>query len=140
MSAARLVAAALVVALLAAPSARAGSQLDAILSREPEPTPAAQTRDYENPDLFLALRAAIGALQDLGFALESADSERGLISASRLDTHALRLTVRLTAPDESTVTATVGTDYRNVPIADPRPAEAFFSAFGRALAPPAEID
>ncbi len=104
------------------------------------PAPPPQTRSYESDDVNRLQRLSIAALQDLGFALESADAESGVITASRLDTHPLRLTVTITAANESTINAAISADYSGAPISDPRPAEAFFSALARQLTPPPAID
>ena len=125
---------------LANPAARAANPFDARTpTHEPE-TLAPPSRDYESADLLGAQRLAIAALQDLGFALESADAETGTLSATRLDSFALRLTVTLTAASESTVTASVAADYEGTPISDGRPAEAFFTALASQLAPLPAID
>lgn len=119
--------------------ALAASPFDALL---PQPAPAAApaARDFASDDLTRTARLAIAALQDLGFALESADAATGTLVASRLDTHPLRLTVTLSARDSATVTAAVAADYAGLSISDPRPAEAFFAALTAQLEPPPAID
>jgi hypothetical protein len=125
---------------LALPAARAANPSDTrVPTREPEALPP-PSRDYETADVLTAQRRAIAALQDLGFALESADAETGTLTASRLDSFALRLTITLTAANESTVTASVAADYAGTPISDARPAEAFFTALASQLAPLSAID
>jgi hypothetical protein len=106
------------------------------------PAPAAPppTRDFASTDLTRTTRLAISALQDLGLALESADAATGTLVASRLDSHPLRLTITLSAPNDATVTATVLADYAGTPLSDPRPAEAFFAALAAQLDPPPAID
>jgi hypothetical protein len=120
---------------LSAPAARAASPSP----RAPE-APLVHTREFASDDLPRAQRLAIAALQDLGFALESADAALGNLIASRLDAHALRLTVTLSATDDATVSAAVSTDLAGLPLSDPRAAEAFFRAFAAQLSPPAAID
>jgi hypothetical protein len=139
---ARLAAAAVALALLGAPPAHAASPLENLFrSRRPAAAPPApQTRDFETPDLLRAQRLAIAALQDLGFALESADAEHGVLTASLLDTHALRLTITIAAATESTITASVSSDYAGNALSDPLPAESFFTAFAQQLSPPPAID
>jgi hypothetical protein len=137
MSRARALAAALALACaLGPPAARAASPEDAAPAA-PASLPA---REFACDDLARAQRLAIAALQDLGFAIESADAALGVVSASRLDAHALRLTVTLSASDGATVTASVATDYAGLPLADPRAAEAFFRAFAAQLSPPSALD
>jgi len=121
-------------------AAGAAEPVDArVRTREPAALPL-PSRDYASADLLAAQRLAIAALQDLGFALESADAETGTLTASRLDSFALRLTITLTAANESTVTASVAADYAGNPISDARPAEAFFTALAAQLAPLPAID
>jgi hypothetical protein len=107
---------------------------------QPPAPPPPVAREFASDDLPRAQRLAIGALQDLGFALESGDAALGVVSASRLDAHALRLTVTLSAGDGATVTAAVATDYAGRPLADPRAAEAFFRAFAAQLSPAPALD
>ena len=121
---------------LGAPAARAASPSPAL----PPEAPLVHTREFASDDLPRAQRLAIAALQDLGFALESADAALGNVTASRLDAHALRLTVTLSAASDTTVSAAVATDFAGLPLSDPRAAEAFFRAFAAQLSPPAAID
>lgn len=133
------VAGALAVALaslLGGPSARAASPFGS--ARAPEAPPP--SREFASDDLPRAQRLAIAALQDLGFALESADAERGTLSASRLDTHPLRLSITLRAASASTIAVSVATEYAGHPVADPRAAEAFFAALAAQLAPERALD
>jgi len=132
---------ALCVLALFAGGARADSTASAVASAAAtETAPPAHSRDFPAPDLAHAQRVAIATLQDLGFALESADAERGLLIASLLDTHPLRLAVSITAKDESTINATITADYAGSPIADPNPATTFLDAYAAALNPLPEID
>ncbi len=135
-----LAALALALASAALPlPARAASPFDALLQK-PAPAAAPATRDFASDDLLRTTRLAIAALQDLGFALESADATTGTIVASRLDTHPLRLTVTVSSPRADTVTAAVTADYAGLPVANPGPAEAFFAALTAQLEPPPAID
>jgi len=136
----RRVAGALALAIALTGTGHAESPFASLTREREAPTPAPIARDFSAPSLDVARRLAIAALQDLGFALEAANSEAGTISASRLDTHPLRLTVIVSAKDEASVTAAVTTDYATNPISDPRAAEAFFAAYASALRPPPEID
>ncbi|HEU4427604.1 MAG TPA: hypothetical protein VFT98_02525 [Myxococcota bacterium] len=119
-----------------ADSAAAGSPPAA----ETTPASLAVARDFPAPDLLHAQRVAIATLQDLGFALESADAERGVLIASLLDTHPLRLAVSITAKDDTTISASVTTDWAGASLASPEPVAAFFSAYEAALNPPPELD
>ncbi|MBM4385308.1 MAG: hypothetical protein FJ091_18300 [Deltaproteobacteria bacterium] len=136
----RRTAGALALTALLATHAHAESPFATLSRGRAANAPLPVTRDFAAPSLEVARRLAISALQDLGFALEAANSEAGTISASRLDAHPLRLTVTVGARDEATISAAVVTDHAGTPVADPRPAEAFFSAYAAALSPPPEID
>ena len=124
-------------AALAPASARAANPFESLLASQRREPPAPVSREFASDDLLRAQRLAIAALQDLGFALESADAERGTLVASRLDAYALRVTVTLRAANETAVSASVATDLGGAPIADPRAAEAFFAAFAAQLDQPA---
>jgi len=52
-----------------------------------------QTRAFETTDREKTLRAVISTLQDLGFVVDKADAKLGLVSATKLDSYALRITV-----------------------------------------------
>ena len=106
----------------------------------PLEAPPLLVREFAGDDLPRAQRLAIATLQDLGFALESADAALGTLTASRLDAHPLRLTIRLSAAGDATLSASVATDYAGRPLADPRAAEAFFSAFASQLSSPPALD
>ena len=132
-----LAGAALALSLITAAPARADSPF--ATTREPA-QPTQHKHDFATPDLPRARRLAIATLQDLGFALENADNETGTLIASRLDEHALRLTVTITSKSETEITATISTAYANTELADPAPANAFFTAYEAALSPPPEMD
>jgi len=139
MNAAPLVAScALALALCGA--ARADSADGSRAAAEPTPGSLAVAHEFAAPDLLHAQRIAIATLQDLGFALESADAERGVLIASLLDAHPLRLTVSITAKDDATISASVASDYAGASLANLGPATAFFSAYEAALNPPPELD
>jgi hypothetical protein len=121
-------------------AARADSAAGAPAPSAAQPAPSALSRDFSAPDLLHARRVAIATLQDLGFALEAADAERGLVIASLLDAHPLRLAVRVTAKDDATVSASVTSDWAGAALASPEPAAAFLSAYAAALNPPPELD
>jgi hypothetical protein len=131
-----VIAALAVAGALAAPSSsRAASPFGSLLRSRDSEAPVIATREFATEDLPRAQRLAIAALQDLGLALESVDAEHGTFVASRLDAHAVRLTVTLAANGEAKLLASVATDYAGAPVSDPRPAEAFFTAFAAQLEP-----
>jgi hypothetical protein len=125
----------LAVAVLAPLAAPAASPLEAPRRGREIETPAAVTRDFPIGDANRALRLAITALQDLGFALESADAERGGISASRLDVYPLRLTLAITAQDTGGVRISVTADYAGEPTSAGRAAETLLETIQDALNP-----
>ncbi len=126
----RTAALALALALVASQASRA--------SDAPEVAPP-PTREFAPTDLNDARRAAIATIQDLGFALESVDADTGDITASRLDTHPLRISITISQSTDASISATVKTFYADLPIQDPRVADAFFSAYADALAPPVDF-
>ena len=124
---------------LAIAGARASADTPSGALRAPPESAPTVARDFEVADLARAQRAAIATLQDLGFAIESADLAQGLVAGSRLDRHPLRLTVRLVATSESSISATVSCDYAGAPVANALPAEAFLAAYAVVLSPPVEF-
>lgn len=62
-----------------------------------------QTRQYDTLDKALSMRSVIATLQDLGFTIDQADTELGVISATRRDRNTMRMTVTVVQRGEEQV-------------------------------------
>lgn len=96
-----------------------------------------QSRTFELTDRLVALRGVMGVLQDLGFVIERANEELGLVTGAKfaepnyLDVVAITVTVR---PQEGgKFLVRVNAIYNNKPIEDPEVYQNFFAALERSL-------
>ena len=58
-----------------------------------------QSREYEVTDWIRVMRAVIATLQDLDFVIDEADSELGVITATRMSGYLLSATILVTEKD-----------------------------------------
>ncbi len=98
---------------------------------------AIQSRTFELSDRLVALRGVMAVLQDLGFVIERANEELGLVTGAKfaepnyLDVVAITVTVR---PQEGgKFLVRVNAIYNNKPIDDPEVYQNFFAALERSL-------
>ena len=98
---------------------------------------AIQSRTFEVADKLVALRGVMAVLQDLGFVIERANEELGLVTGAKfaepnyLDVVAITVTVR---PQEGgKFLVRVNAIYNNVPVDDPEVYQNFFAALERSL-------
>lgn len=94
---------------------------------------AVQTRAFDTTDRLLTLRNVIATLQDLGFVVDKADEDLGTVSATKLDTYSMRMTVtvRLRGTRQTAVRASA--QYNLVAVSDAKPYQQFFSALEKAM-------
>ena len=96
-----------------------------------------QTRTFDLTDRNAAIRGVIASLQDLGFIIERANENLGLVTAARFaepnyyDVVTVTVTVRQEAADKMSFRANA--IYNNKPIEDPKVYQNFFAALQRAL-------
>ena len=96
-----------------------------------------QTRTFDLTDRNAAIRSVIASLQDLGFIIERANENLGLVTAARFaepnyyDVVTVTVTVRQEAADKMSFRANA--IYNNKPIEDPKVYQNFFAALQRAL-------
>lgn len=96
-----------------------------------------QSRTFELSDRLVALRGVMSVLQDLGFVIERANDELGLVTGAKfaepnyLDVVAITVTVR---PQEGgKFLVRVNAIYNNKPIDDAEVYQNFFAALERSL-------
>jgi hypothetical protein len=91
-----------------------------------------QTRAFDTPDKQKVLRAVISTLQDLGFIIDRADSTLGSVSATKLDSYLLKITVTV-RPRGDQMLVRANAQYNVTPVEDPKPYQDFFNSLSKSL-------
>ena len=91
-----------------------------------------QTRAFDTADKQKVLRAVISTLQDLGFVIDRADSTLGSVSATKLDSYLLKITVSV-RPRGDQMLVRANAQYNVTPVEDPKPYQDFFNSLGKSL-------
>jgi len=94
---------------------------------------AIQTRMFETSELNRMVRTVIATLQDLGFVIDRADDELGLVSATKLDGYAMRMTVTIRSKENKQMIVRSSAQYNLVAVSDPKPYQQFFNALEQAI-------
>jgi hypothetical protein len=92
-----------------------------------------QSRRFETNDKNKALRTAMATLQDLGFVIDEADETLGSVSATKLNTYQLRMTVTVRPFSETEIVVRANAQYNLKAIEDPGPYQQFFEAYEKAM-------
>jgi hypothetical protein len=91
-----------------------------------------QTRAFDTADKQKVLRAVIATLQDLGFIIDRADATLGSVSATKLDSYLLKITVSV-RPRGNQMLVRANAQYNITPVEDPKPYQDFFSSLSKSL-------
>lgn len=94
---------------------------------------AISSRAFDTADRGVVLRASLAALQDLGFVIDRADDSLGVISATKLQGYAMRLTVTVRPRGPSQTVVRASGQYNQQEVADPESFQHFFRALEQAL-------
>jgi hypothetical protein len=100
-----------------------------------------QTREYQQLDRRSAMRSVIATLQDLGFVIDRAEYELGLLTATRYEErtgpragqHIVRVTVTVTERAEQRLSVRANARYGETAIEDPEAYQDFFAALDKSL-------
>jgi hypothetical protein len=92
-----------------------------------------QTRAFDTTDKETTLRTVMATLQDLGFVLDKADATLGTVSATKLSSYALRMTVTVRPRGETQLLVRANAQYNVKPVTDPEPYQQFFASLGKAM-------
>lgn len=92
-----------------------------------------QSRAFDTTDQNRTLRTVIATLQDLGFVIDKADSLLGSVSATKLDSYALRMTVSVRARGGTQLLVRANAQYNVRAVEDPQPYQQFFEALQKAM-------
>ena len=96
-----------------------------------------QSRTFDVADRTQAIRGVIAALQDLGFIIERANADLGLVTAARFaepryyDVMGVTVTVRPQGEGQMLIRANA--IYNNAPVTDPKGYQNFFATLERSM-------
>lgn len=94
---------------------------------------AVQTRAFDTTDKNLIIRTVIATLQDLGFVVDKADAQLGTVSATKLDTFVMRMTVTVRLRGTRQIAVRASAQYNLVAVSDAKPYQQFFAALEKAM-------
>ena len=94
---------------------------------------AYQSRIFDTTDKDKVLRAVISTLQDLGFVIDRADYELGVISATKLSVYQLKMTVSTRPRGKDQMSVRANAQFNIRPVEDPKPYQDFFASLGKSL-------
>jgi hypothetical protein len=92
-----------------------------------------QTRQYDTLDKALTMRSAVATLQDLGFTIDQADAELGVITATRYDQYTMRMTVTVVQRGNERVSVRANARIGENPVTDAETYQDFFAALDKAM-------
>ena len=92
-----------------------------------------QTRHYDTLDRQMTLRSVIATLQDLGFIVDAADPELGLVTGTRLHQYTMRMTVTVAQKSDDKVSVRANARIDETGITDPRTYQDFFVVLDKAM-------
>lgn len=79
------------------------------------------------------LRTIIATLQDLGFVVDKADYELGVVSATKLSGYALRMTVTVRDRGKKQTLVRANAEYNRTAVDDPTQYQQFFEALEKSM-------
>jgi hypothetical protein len=94
---------------------------------------AIQTRAFDTTDKTQMLRSVIATLQDLGFVVDKADENLGVVSGTKLAGYVLRMTVTVRPYGEKQMHVRATAQYGIRFVEDPEPYQQFFDALSKAV-------
>lgn len=92
-----------------------------------------QSRAFDTTDRKLTLRTILAALQDLGFVIDKADAELGMVSATKLDDDELRVSITVRLRGETQLMVRVNATHAYQSIQNPEPYQDFFTVLEKAM-------
>ena len=92
-----------------------------------------QTRAFDTTDKHKMMRTTIAVLQDLGFIIDKADEDLGLVTGTKLSGYRIRMTVIVQPRGEKQLAVRASGIYNNRAIEDPMPYQDFFIALEKGI-------
>jgi len=123
----------LLILLVVIPSCAPSAQQILASSESQVKLRAIQTRAFDTPDKTKTLRTVIATLQDLGFVVDKADENLGVVSGTKLAGYALRMTVTVRPYGETKVHVRASAHFGLRVVEDPEPYQQFFDALSKAM-------
>ncbi len=91
-----------------------------------------QSRQYDTLDKALTMRSVVATLQDLGFTIDQADSDLGVITATRHHQYTMRMTVTVVRRGEERVSVRANARIGENAVTDAETYQDFFVALDKA--------
>lgn len=131
----KIAAAAPLLALSASACAPLPSQHERILGSEQSQLALRQmqTRAFDTTDRAGMLRTIMATMQDLGFVIDKADEELGMVTGTKLHGYAIRLTATVRPRGRRQLLVRVNAQYNRYTIEQLEPYQQFFAALENAL-------
>jgi len=92
-----------------------------------------QSRHYDTLDKRGTLRSVVATLQDLGFVIDRADYELATISATKVQSYEIRMTVTVRQRESDKLTVRANARFNENPIEDPHAYQDFFTSLDKAM-------
>ena len=92
-----------------------------------------QSRTFETSNRIIVLRNVIATLQDLGFVIDKADAELGVVSATKLSRHTIKMTVIVRKKSDKLTLVRASARYNINAIEDPKTYQNFYTSLEKSL-------
>ncbi len=92
-----------------------------------------QTRKYDTLDKALTMRSVVATLQDLGFTIDAAEAEHGMITATRYHEYTMRMTVTVVQRRDERVSVRANSRIGENPVTDAATYQDFFVTLDKAM-------
>ena len=92
-----------------------------------------QERAFDTADKEQTLRSVIATLQDLGFVLDKADLDLGMVTGTKLSGYELRVTVTVRPRGDTQMLVRINAGYEEKAVKDPKFYRDFFTALEKAM-------
>lgn len=92
-----------------------------------------QTREYETLNKRDTLRSIIATLQDLGFVIDKADHDLAAVTATKLQSYQIRMTVTVRERDGERLAVRANARFNENLVEDPGAYQDFFAALDKAM-------
>lgn len=92
-----------------------------------------QTRAFDMTDKQKMLNAVIATLQDLGFIIDKADEDLGLVTATKYSVYQIRMSVIVQPRGDTQLAVRASALYNEKAIEEPMPYQDFFTALEKSL-------
>jgi hypothetical protein len=92
-----------------------------------------QTRAFDMTDKQKMLSAVIATLQDLGFIIDKADEDLGLVTATKYSGYQIRMSVIVQPRGATQLAVRASALYNDKAIEEPMPYQDFFTALEKSL-------